>query len=469
MRQKNQEGEMKDYQQFEKAAQHLIEKYKVPGSIVAIAHHGKIIYEKPFGYRNMEESKRVTRDTVFGLASITKSFTCVAIMQLAEQGKLDIYSPVITYLPNFKIKNLGYLKEITIFHFMTHSSGLPPLPSLDLAMFRERNDESMIDFIDQHEETLLNTYDDLINFISNVALFSKPGKLFSYSNDAYALLGAIIENVSGMTYEQYVLENVIKRCGLKDTFFHIDDDKTYNNITTCYEQHEEDGTIYAVQDWWDAPSMRATGFLKSTASDMLTFSTLFINKGIVNNTRILSEESVKQMLQAHIKMDPEKYYGFGFAITPNYFGKKLVDHGGSLQSISSKFAIIPEEGISIIVLTNLSGFPASKIMELALNTYFGRDLDAHHLSHEEYKVAPNKLALYEGEYQSGEGMDIVINVKNDKITFSYKGEYYPTKFICDNVFYAYMDDVFEPIEIVIDNAGNAIAISIFHRIVPKVN
>lgn len=454
---------MKDYLHFEKAVQRLIDKYEVPDSMVAIGKHGKIVYDKAFSYANEKKTNPVTKDTVFGLASLTKSFTAVAIMQLAEKGKLNIHTPVSTYLPIFKIIN----KEATIFHLMTHSSGLPPLSSLDEAMFRNRNDDSMIDYLDQSEAPIIKTYDDLIEKISSVKLHAKPGELFSYSNDAYGLLGAIIANVSNMTYEQYVIEHIIKPSGMKNTFFHVP--QNYDDVAIKYEKDEESGRTYAVQDWWDAPPMRATGFLKSTAQDMITYSNLFITNGIVNGTRILSSKSVQQMTQPYTKMNPEKYYGFGLAITTNYFGKKLMDHGGSLQSISAKFAVIPKEGLSVIILANLSGFPASSIMEFALNTYSKRELNAQPVSYKDFEIDAEKLSLFEGEFQSDEGMKVVMKVMNDTFFFSYKGEQYATEFISENVFRAYIDDVIELVEIIVDKNGVAEAIAIFHRIVPKVD
>lgn len=464
---------MKILSNFEKKGQELLDKYKVPGSVVAIAQDGQIVYEKAFGYKNAEKGQAPDTDTVFGLASVTKSFTCVAIMQLAEKGKLHIHAPVISYLPEFSIEDKEELEGITVHHFMTHSSGLPPLPSLDYAMSRKRNDDAL-DLLEITDEEYpeLNTSEQLMDFINelNVELFSTPGELFSYSNDAFALLGAIVARVSGIPYEQYVVDHILKPCGMSHTYFTIEEYGDYENITTCYEQQEADGKsqIYAVLDWWDAPSMRATGFLKSTAGDMLKYTQIYVNKGVVNGNRILSEESVEQMLTPHIKMDPERYYGYGLGIVQDYFGNKLVEHGGSLPSISSKLGMIPEEGVSVIVLTNLMGFPASKMMEIALNDYFGRDIDASPFFYEEYTVDFETLQSYQGKYASDEGMDVTLSLENEKVTFQYKGDEYPIKFVRKNVFIAYMDDVKEPIEILIDDKGQPNAVSIFHRIVPKV-
>src|SRR5699024_9263971 len=117
----------------------------------------------------------------------------------------------------------------------------------------------------------MNTFKELMEFIANsgVELFSAPGTQFSYSNDAYALLGAIIERVSDMPYEEYIQNNIIKPAGMKHSHFTIEAYRGYDNISICYEEEDkETEQVYATQEWWDAPSMRATGFLKSTAKEI---------------------------------------------------------------------------------------------------------------------------------------------------------------------------------------------------------
>src|SRR5699024_12298974 len=106
-----------------------------------IAKHGEIEYEKSFGYRDEANKKQINADTVFGLASLTKSFTCAAIMKVVEAGKIALTDSVVDYLPELRIKKTEKLSEMTIAHFMTHASGLPPLSSLDLAMVRKLNQE----------------------------------------------------------------------------------------------------------------------------------------------------------------------------------------------------------------------------------------------------------------------------------------------------------------------------------------
>src|SRR5690625_4199245 len=125
---------MKHSKEVIETTQELMEKYEVPGIKVSIAQDGEMVYSKGFGFRNMENYLEVNDETVFGLASITKSFTSVAIMHLQEMGKINVDDPVIKYIPEFHVKDKKKLKLITVHHFMTHSSGLPPMSSLEYTM-----------------------------------------------------------------------------------------------------------------------------------------------------------------------------------------------------------------------------------------------------------------------------------------------------------------------------------------------
>lgn len=459
---------------FEEKTNEFLKKYQIPGCIVAIANGENIVYEQTFGYQNVEEKRLIDRNTVYGIASLTKSFTCVAIMQLYERGKIDLHEPITNYLPSFSIKQKDKLPQITVHHFMTHSSGLPPLPSLDYAMVRKRNEASMIDHKEERPEGYVpvDSYKELIDYIKSldIELLDSPGNLFSYSNDAYGLLGAIIENVSGESYEDYLEKYVFTPCGLQHTHFTIAEYGDYHNISTCYErlEQEELDIIYPVQDWWDAPAMRATGFLKSTASDMLKYSLLFLNDGTINGIKVLSPESVKQMTTPHIEMDPENNYGYGFGLVKNYFGETLIQHGGGLQSVAAKFGILKDQNLSVIVLSNLTGFPAARVMELAFNAYFNRHIDAHHLDVPSVPVPISLMEKYAGFYQSDEGMDVKLTKKDNELYFHYKGKPYPIKFIREHVFLVEIDEGYEPGEVIVDESGNAVAVSLYHRIIKKV-
>ena len=468
----------KELKEFEKAAQDLVEKYNIPGTSVALAQKGELTYSKSFGFRNLEEALPINVDTVFGIGSITKSLTCIAIMQLQEQKKLSVQDPIVKYLPEFHLKDSSTLKDMTIHHFMTHSAGLPPLSSLYYALKRTMEiDPSVQDHksldLDNKNIGYIDTYEDLMRFISelDIELLGKPGKHFSYSNDCYALLGTIIERVSGKSYEQYCYDHILNPSGMNRSFFTIEEYKDDKNIQMSYAVDVEDGKrrVYQAPVWWDAPAMRAAGFLKSTTKDMLKYAEIFRNNGVVNNNRILSEESVKQMMTCHIQTQPGKYYGYGLMITPEYFGTRLVEHGGNLKAIAAQMSIIPEEDLTGITLTNLAAVPASRVMELAFNSFQGREVNISHSDLDEVEAPLEALESFVGEYVSNEGTKVSIEVENGKLTFTYQDANHPVKMVGENLLLATVNDMKELIQFHRDEKAKVGRITFHYREFPKVS
>ncbi|MBP3039938.1 serine hydrolase [Bacillaceae bacterium Marseille-Q3522] len=460
-----------DVTNFEEYAEKLIEQYQIPGTALGIAYEGTPIYEKGFGYRNIKGELPVTMDTVFGIASVTKSFTCVAIMQLQEAGKLSVHDPVVKYLPEFTLK-AGNAAKITIHHFMTHTAGLPPLPSLFYANKRSlEKDGSAKDYpglnISAKEKEPIDTYEQLMAFIGELdfELLGEPGTVFSYSNDSYALLGTIIERVSGKKYEKYIKENILEPIGMEHSCCLIEELEDYDNITTLYAQKET--KVYEAPVWWDSPAMRAAGYLKSTVHDMLKYAEIYRNNGKAGDKQILSAESIKQMTHPHIELTPGRFYGYGLVITPDYFGATLVEHGGNLKAIASQLCIIPERGITAMILTNLAGVPAITMMKAALNAIEGRDVEASPIPLDEYPVSAEELADFAGTYTSNEGMKLTVTVLGSGLEFSSNGIVFPAQCISKDSFIANVKDQSEVIRFIRDEIGKIVRVAYHFRQFPK--
>ncbi|MED1917620.1 serine hydrolase [Bacillus thuringiensis] len=151
---------------YEEFVRETMMESKVPGAAIGVAKNGQLVYAKGFGYRDAEQCQVATVDTIFGIASITKSFTAIAIMQLQEAGKLTVADPVSRFLPEFHVKTGSGTEAITIHNFLTHSSGLPPLSCVDEAL--------------KHG---MNTYEELMTYLAQLefTLLGAPGTEFSYS------------------------------------------------------------------------------------------------------------------------------------------------------------------------------------------------------------------------------------------------------------------------------------------------
>ncbi|MBS3949658.1 MAG: beta-lactamase family protein [Peptococcaceae bacterium] len=182
--------------QFEEYVIQSMDEQCAPGLTVAIAKGNKVIYTKAFGYRSKEREITATTETIFGIASITKTITGIAVAQLVEQGLLSFSDPVIKYLPDFRLPGGGG-EDVTIHHFLTHTSSMPPLPALGISIRGNTVPDKLVPdkkeitepAKEQKEEPPVNTYSELIDYIASheCDLLGKTGEYFSYSNDAYAL------------------------------------------------------------------------------------------------------------------------------------------------------------------------------------------------------------------------------------------------------------------------------------------
>ena len=424
--------------EFDQYCDEIVKKYQIPGFSIGLAKDGELFYENGFGYRNVEKKLPLSSDTVFGIGSVTKSLTCVAILQLQEAGKLSVHDLVIKYLPEFKTPNDEYTQKITIHHFMTHSAGLPPLSTLYSALRKciendpkfedeknEKGEELAISDKEIPKPATVETYEDLIEIISNeeYTLLGAPGTQFSYSNDCYSLLGLIIERVSGISYEQYIKDYILKPACMNNTVFHLEELDEHQDISCLYNSRKKDGEtiIFESNNPWDAPPMRAAGFLKSTVNDMLKYSEIFRNNGRIGEAQILSPESVELITTPYINCDNGRFYGYGVMITPNFFGYKLVEHGGSIKGVAAQMNIIPELGLTGVSLANLASVPSTKLLFSAFGDYLGKPVNVSHFDVKVIDLSIDELKEYEGEFVSGEGQNYRFHVEKDELQFSTAG------------------------------------------------
>ncbi|NHJ84041.1 MAG: beta-lactamase family protein [Asgard group archaeon] len=210
----------------------LMQQSKIPSLAVAVVQDDKTIYSKAFGARTLKENKPASLDTLYGIGSCTKSFTCLALLQLTEQGKLKLTDPISKYLP-FKI---GFEDSpITIHHFMSHSSGIPNLGVASVIISR---------YVGKNETYIpMSSFEDIINHVNGAQneIASKPGEKYFYNNSAYLLLGEIIAKVSGMSYEEYIKENILKPLGMtRSTFSREDFDQDADTMTAYFTEPDQD-------------------------------------------------------------------------------------------------------------------------------------------------------------------------------------------------------------------------------------
>ncbi|MDO6597341.1 serine hydrolase [Oceanihabitans sp. 2_MG-2023] len=308
--------------------------YKAFNGSVLVAQEGKIIYKKGFGFANMEWDIPNAANTKHRLGSISKQFTGMLILQLAEAGKLDLQAPITKYLPEYP-KATGDI--ITTHHLLTHSSGIPNYTSFpDFFKNESRNPYTPLEFISKFSEKELEF---------------TPGERFSYSNSGYFLLGVLIEKISGKTYEKMLQEKIFTPLKMNDSGF--DHHATIlKNRATGYEKQ---GGDFINSSYLDMSIPYAAGSLYATAEDLYLW-----DQALYTNT-LLSKASMDLFFGNHIKAGNE-HYGYGWFIGSETIGDskesiETISHGGGINGFNTLISRAPSDQSLIVLLNNTGGAP----------------------------------------------------------------------------------------------------------------
>lgn len=322
----------------------------MPGLAVAIASGDKIAYTKGFGYADKTKKLKVSPKTVFRIASISKSFTAVAIMQLVEKKKLRLEDPVSTYLPWFAAKNKnGKASDITIEDLLSHSSGI----------FRDGDTKHWNNGAFP---------EDLEHSFTNESLLLKRTSSFKYSNYGYAVLGKIIETVSGMTYEDYIQSHILKPLGMQSTY--VDYNASISNHAAGFERSIPGRSGKTLPQYKTHAYAPATGF-SSTVEDLSKFAMSFFDS---SKTKILSDASKKKMVAKSWDTGAHMKYGLGLDMYE--FGKhKVYGHSGGFLGFTLMMLFDPKEEMSVVVLVNSTASGAGVLARgILAMLYLGKKL-----------------------------------------------------------------------------------------------
>jgi len=297
--------------------------------VVLMAKGDSVLYQESYGYAVMEWDIPHTIDTKFRIASCTKQFTSMLIMQLHEEGKLDLKIPISQYLPNFKNP---IADSINIHQLLSHTSGAPRWESL-----AEENPEYWYSDV---------SIEDILEYFRNSTLEFKPGKRFKYGSIGYELLAAIIESVTHESYEEALYRRILKPVGMENSGMH----NPYELKKKYAFAYENWDFAYNISDYYNpSHAIGATG-IYSTAPDLLKWS-----QAITNNTLI--SDSMKRKMFTPVTYRHYEGYGYGWYIGFYEFEEKnqkinYQQHTGGMPGHTSLITRCPDEGYTIILLNN---------------------------------------------------------------------------------------------------------------------
>ena len=290
---------------------------------MAVLRNGKPLKSQGYGFADLERKVRVTRDTVFQIQSITKTFTATAVMMLVEDNKLSVEDKIGKYLDGIPAS----WETITIQHLLTHTSGIKDFinePTVDLTKDLEQQ--------------------DVIRSLEKLPLNFAPGERYAYSNTGYHLLGMIIEKITGDTWQNFLRAKILKPLKMSNTDL---------NSATCGLRNRALGYSWRSNKFepgrYVAPTILgyAGGGILSTAVDLGKWDrALFDDK-------LISSSTLEQMwTPARFNSGRKSVYGFGW-VTEDYLGMPTVGHGGAhMTGFKSYFARFLKQGLTVIVLCN---------------------------------------------------------------------------------------------------------------------
>ncbi|HXF04296.1 MAG TPA: serine hydrolase domain-containing protein [Blastocatellia bacterium] len=314
---------------------YMMERFHIPGLAMAVVKDGQVIAAKGYGRASLELDVPVTPETVFEIGSITKQFTAAAIMLLVEEGKVRLDDKISTYLPGLP----ETWSSVTVRHLLTHTSGIKSYTSVMDFLTLCRND---------------HTSDEIIRMVSGFPLEFQPGEKWAYSNTGYYLLGLIIEKASGRSYWDFLDERIFKPLGMTAT--RSSEPKAI--IPHRARGYSWMGDRYVNIDPLTTTAAGAAGAIVSTVLDMARWDAALYTE------RVLKRSSLDQMwTPATLTSGQTTDYGFGWRVG-EIRGHRFVQHGGGTPGFRSHFLRLPDDRLTIIILTNRGGStPAGSIAQ----------------------------------------------------------------------------------------------------------
>jgi len=408
----------------------------IPGVTFALVHNDSIVYTKGYGLADIETNVQVSDSTtLFGIASISKTFVGVSIMQLYEDGKLTLDEDVNTYLKSLQL-DYNYEPPITIRHLLTHTAGIDE-GNLGNRVRTEQEFTPLGEYLGKKLPPQIRP----------------PAEAISYNNFGYALLGLIIEDVTGLAFDEYVRINILEPLDMNLTSFkqHIHDEALY---AKSYKLKGEDLIVYPKSYILQYPA----GAITSNAKEMSSYMSMLLNYGTYKNNKVLDSTTVVKLFSPAFKhyKKAQNAWLWGF-YEDHWNGLRIVQHAGDIDGFASLLLLIPEKGIGFFISVNSSslkdrtnrGF-IQRFTDKLLTKVFSERADMeNNIDLPEYGSVSKPLKSFEGVYRPtryaqstmdkvalfiGLRPDITISVKNDKLVIDdNKDELIP---ISDLGFYA---------------------------------
>ncbi|WP_157418270.1 MULTISPECIES: serine hydrolase [Bacillus cereus group] len=391
----------KDVEAFtNKVIPEKMKKENAAGVALVVVKDNQILFQKGFGFSDKEKNTPIDpKKTVFRLASISKVFTASAVMQLVEQGKIDLNKDIVNYMGGLKYQNnMG--EPVTMEHLLTHTTGFDYVDPRPEDIHYQENDYTMLkDYVEDNMP----------------AVVRKPGDTYTYDNFASMLQGYIVQNLTNTPFYKYMAKNIFYPLEMHNSSF-VMTNFIKEKLATGY-----DAKGNAIPFYQTRPTDMPQGSMFSTGSDVANFMIAQLNDGKFKNNQILQKETVEDMQKTKFALHP-KYpnmtYGFEFFSPQSHNGQYVFGKGGNIPGFSSLMWLIPEHKIGVFVVTNKdsSALPV-EVFDDFMNQYFPDKTKPEYLNPNE-----EELKKFEGVYRDLRLKNLMshVNISEGKLYVSDK-------------------------------------------------
>ncbi|MEX1019919.1 MAG: serine hydrolase [Litorilinea sp.] len=375
-----------------------VEHRALPSLAVGIVYDQNLIWTRGFGFADVAAQTAATQDTVYRIASLTKLFTSTAIMQLRDDGLLQLDDPVEKHLDWFQVQNpYDDAPVVTIRHLLTHAAGLPRE-----AAFPYWSDRKF------------PTIEEVRQALPSQSLVQMPGTQWKYSNLGLSLAGAIVAAVAGTSYADYIAANILKPLGMASTYVDVSPDVP--NAATGYGARKPDGSRDVVP-FTDCKGIAPAANMASTVADLAQFAMLQMRGGPRQGAQVLKGASIREMHQMHY-LHPgwQTGRGLGWHLW-RLNGKTLVGHGGALEGFRTDVQICTEDKVAAVVLSNSHDAVPVYYMEKIFKWVVPALVKA--ANPPSPAVAPDAWHRYVGRYHNTWTTNVQVLVYNNKLVVIY--------------------------------------------------
>jgi CubicO group peptidase (beta-lactamase class C family) len=370
----------------------------VPGVALGLIHDGRERLAG-FGVTSVENPLPVTADTLFQIGSTTKTITGTIVMQLVEQGAIDLDEPVRAYLPELHLADKAAEASATMHHLLTHRGGWVG------DFFRETGsgDDSLARYVAEMDE---------------LEQVTPVGEIWSYNNAGFGLAGRVIEAVTGRAYEAVAQEFVLDPLGMTNSFF-FPADVISRRFAVGHRVDAEQGPVVE-RPWALARSAHAVGGLCSSARDQLRYARFHLGDGTApGGRRLLSAEAMSAMQTPQCPANLGRQMGLSW-ILKDYGGAWAVLHGGATNGQLSAFLMVPTRGFAITVLTNAE--EGAMLNDAVVAWALGHYVDLREPEMSYLDLSAEELAPYLGTYQAQlSDLDLYLNDGQTMVRMTPKG------------------------------------------------